>query len=137
MPKFPDFSDLTKKFDLQGLMDNVKSAINQISQVTPKPAPEGDEIAAQFVTLIEKVQRIAKIQAEQAKEIAQVNLMLNELYRVVDVFRHPEPTAAPAQTARKPATPPGGDHPHVAPKAESIQKPRKPTNPKGSTGRSE
>lgn len=126
MPKFPDFSELTKKFDFQGIMDNVKSAINQLSQVTPKPAPEGDEIAAQFVTLIEKVQRIAKIQAEQAKEIAQVNLMLNELYREVDVFRHP-----PAPSASAPgATPTPKATTSPAPSV-STPKPKKPTPPKG------
>lgn len=93
MPKLPDFSGLTKKLDIQGLVDSVKSAVGGSS--TPPKAPEGDEVAAKFVEIITLTHNLINTQSEQAKIIATVNTKLNALYKDLQLLREATNAAAP------------------------------------------
>lgn len=107
MPKLPDFSELSKKLDLQGLLDSVKSAVSGIG--TPPKAPEGDEVAAKFVEVITLVQTLITTHAEQAKTIASVHQKLNSLYKDIQAIQQgtsaTETTSKPLpeQEAQNPA----------------------------------
>ncbi len=83
MAKLPDFSELTKKFDIQGLVDSVKSAVGS----TPPKAPEGDEVAAKFVEVITLMQNLATSQAEQGKAISTIHSKLNALYKDTQLLK--------------------------------------------------
>ena len=78
MPKFPDFSDLTKKLDLQGMVDGVKSVLNPEHNL-PDPI-EGDELAHKMITLLAHVKNIADRHTEQGKEIEKLAKQMNQVY---------------------------------------------------------
>jgi hypothetical protein len=104
MPKLPDFAELTKKLNIEGLVDSVKSAV---SGGVPPKAPEGDEVAAQFVEIITLTQNLANAHAEQGKAISAVHSKLNALYKGLQLLRETSAakvdvsvqTTAAAQTA--------------------------------------
>jgi len=85
MAKLPDFSELTKKFDIQGLVDSVKSAVG--GSGSPPKAPEGDEVSAKFVEIITLTQNLANTQAEQGKVITAVHNKLNSLYKDLQLLK--------------------------------------------------
>ncbi len=87
MTKIPDFSELTKKLDLQGIVDSVKSAIG--TQTPPAEAPDGDSIAAEFVEIITALQQVTKTQSEQAKALDHLGNKLNALYKNVMAYKTP------------------------------------------------
>lgn len=99
MAKIPDFGGLTKKLDIQGLLDSVKSAVAGTG--TPLKAPEGDEVAAKFVEVIGSLQNLANLQAEQAKLINTINSKINDLYRDMQAIRDTTATT-PHTTAATP-----------------------------------
>ena len=86
MPKMPDFSELTKKLDIQGLLDTVKSAVGA-GIATPAKAPDGDQIAADFVALLTLTHTLAASHAEQAKVISDVHRKLEVLYKQVQALK--------------------------------------------------
>ena len=86
MPKMPDFSELTKKLDIQGLLETVKTAIGA-GTGTPAKAPDGDQIAANFVALLTLTHTLAVTHAEQAKIIADVHRKLDALYKQVQTLQ--------------------------------------------------
>lgn len=96
MAKIPDFSELTKKLNVQGLVDSVKSAVGG----TPPKAPEGDEVAARFVEVMNMVQDLNKAHAEHEKAVVAIHNKLNAIYKDVQLLRHP----AGSTEAGKPAT---------------------------------
>lgn len=102
MAKLPDFSELTKKFDLQGLLDSVKSAVGATN--TPPKAPEGDVVAAKFVKMIELAQNLATANAEQAKAIAHLHTGLNTLYKDIQAIQQLQTTATTVVTEQSTAT---------------------------------
>lgn len=98
MAKIPDFGSFTKKLDIQGLVDSVKSAVT--SAGGPAKAPEGDEIAAKFVELITLTQTLSNQHAEQAKTMSMVYSKLSALYKDVQAFKG----AAATPVENKPET---------------------------------
>lgn len=84
MAKLPDFVDMAKKLDFQGLLDSVKSAV---SGGPPPKAPEGDEVAARFVEIITLTHSLATAHAEQAKVIASIHSKLNALYKDMQLLK--------------------------------------------------
>lgn len=86
MAKIPDFGGLTKKLDIQSLMDTVKSAVSGTGGAPPKP-PEGDEVAARFVEVITLMQNLSTQQSEQAKAISTIHTKLNALYKDMQALR--------------------------------------------------
>lgn len=73
MPKLPDLGKLTEKFDLQGLMDNVKSILSPGSAIPENI--EGDPIAGKLALIYQSTKKIAELQAEQDAEIAKINAL--------------------------------------------------------------
>lgn len=82
MPKIPDFSELTKKLDLHGIMDSLKSAIGS---GTTK-LPEGDELTAKFAELAAMAQKLATAHSEQSQAIAEMYTKINNLAKEVQVL---------------------------------------------------
>lgn len=78
MPKIPDFS----KFDLQSIVNSVKSMINPEIKV-----PEGDFIGAKIVEVTKLIQDVSNMHAQAAKDLNKVNDILTSLYRELEVFR--------------------------------------------------
>ncbi len=104
MAKIPDFGGLTKKLDIQGLMDTVKSAVSGTGGA-PQKAPEGDEVAARFVEVLNQVQELANAHSEQAKTISAIHSKLNVLYKDVQALRTTSATATTTVTTSTTATP--------------------------------
>jgi cob(I)alamin adenosyltransferase len=93
MPKIPDFSQFTKKLDIQGIVDSVKSVINPAGAPIANP-PSDDELAIKFAQLHGLVQNLASVHAQQAKEIAELNASINGLYK--DMLELKKATLSPA-----------------------------------------
>ncbi len=80
MPKIPDFSQFAKKLDIQGIVDSVKSVINPAGAPIANP-PSDDELAIKFAQLHGSLQNLASVHTQQAKEIAELNTGVNDLYK--------------------------------------------------------
>jgi hypothetical protein len=81
MPKISDLS----KFDFQSIVNSVKSIISSDSG-TPK-VPEGDLIGSKMVTISTLLQEATKHQEQAARDLTQVNNLINELYKDLELFR--------------------------------------------------
>ena len=92
MPKLPDFSKLGK-FDLQSLVDNVKSMITPGSQIPP--GMEDDPMGAKLILIQAALQNLAQIQEQQQQELAKVNALLAALFKDLDALKHNTKTPPP------------------------------------------
>lgn len=93
-------SDITKKFDLQGIIGNVKSIISPAGN-TPSPNPD-DALGLKIAELSTLVQQLATDQAEQSKALTKVNKLLNGVFQDVEALRNPPeaPVAKEAPAAK-------------------------------------
>lgn len=79
MSKLPDFNELTKKLDLDGLVSSVKSMINpEESALQPK---EGDKVGELIAECSELTQEMAQQHAELAKNLKTLHSKLNKLFK--------------------------------------------------------
>jgi len=97
MAKKPDFSELTKKLDVSGIVNSLKSMINPAGG-TPDVDPS-DAIGMKIAQVSTLVQEMAKVQAQQTKDLQKVNQLLNGLFQDLEALRHP-----PEQTSESKAT---------------------------------
>lgn len=99
MAKNP-LSDFTKKLDLGGIVKNVKTMINPMSQ-TPDVDID-DPLGVKMAQISTLLQKSVLLHGEQTKLLEQTNTMVNELYEALEAIRNPagEPSdeAAPAAT---------------------------------------
>ncbi len=95
MPK-PDFNELSKKLNIQGLIDNVKSMINPEGN-TPKPAA-GDEMGEKMANISMSLQDCIKALSEQAKSLNTINQGINDLFKDLEAIRA---QAAKSETSGK------------------------------------
>lgn len=93
MPKIPDFS----KFDLQSIVNSVKSILNPES-ATP-PVAENDSLGKKIEKISLLLQNTAKQQAQSAKDLAQANGLLNALYKDLEEIRQQAVPSQPAPSA--------------------------------------
>lgn len=70
------------KLDLDSIVKNVKSLINPTGQ-TPKANPD-DAIGVKLAQLSTSIQLVANIQAQQTKEFAKINKLVNEVYSLIE-----------------------------------------------------
>jgi hypothetical protein len=94
MANIPDMSKLKGKFDLQGIMKNVKSIINPNS-IIPESA-QGNPVAFKLAEVIEAVKVLADAYGKQADIIARLNTLVGELSHEISLLQTP---AAPPTTA--------------------------------------
>ncbi|AML49557.1 hypothetical protein AYM02_09725 [Coxiella burnetii] len=80
-------SNSGKKFDFQGVLNNIKSMISPESN-TPSPDPS-DAIGMKIAELSVLAQQLTKSHEEQAKELANVNRLLNDLFKDLEAFSNP------------------------------------------------
>lgn len=85
MSKKPDFSDLTKKFDLNNIVGSIKSLINPTSG-TPEVDPN-DAIGLKIAQISVIAQQLSKVSEEQSKEFSKLNQILNGLYGDIERLR--------------------------------------------------
>ena len=76
-----------KKFDLQGILNNIKSMINPESN-TPNPDPS-DIIGMKIAELSILAQQLAKAHERHAKELTKVNRLLNQLFKDLEALCNP------------------------------------------------
>lgn len=79
--------DFTKKMNLQGVLDNIKSLVNPAGE-TPSPSPD-DAVGNKVAELSVLIQELAATNAEQAKKLAKVNRLFNALYKDIELLRQP------------------------------------------------
>lgn len=77
--------DPLKKFDIQGIITGIKSMISPEAN-TPQVNPD-DAIGVKIAELSTLVQQLASAQAEQVKELTQVNKLLNSLFNDIEALR--------------------------------------------------
>jgi uncharacterized coiled-coil protein SlyX len=87
--------DFTKKMNLQGVIDNIKSIVNPAGE-TPNANPD-DAIGTSIAELSVMIQELAAATAEQAKKLAKVNKLFNALYKDVELLRQPKEEEAPVE----------------------------------------
>lgn len=80
-------TDLTKKIDLNNIVKGVKSMINPTA-LTPDAADD-DALGVKLAQISLLVQSVANIQAQQTKEFAKINKLVNELYADIEALRNP------------------------------------------------
>lgn len=91
-------ADALKKFDIQGIINSVKSMISPEGNI-PNVNPD-DAIGMKIAQLSTLVQQLANAQAEQVKELTQINKLLNGLFKDIEALRKANaPTSNDAKTA--------------------------------------
>ncbi|MGB6976395.1 MAG: hypothetical protein WBE18_02935 [Gammaproteobacteria bacterium] len=100
MPKMPDFSKLTGKFDLQGIVDSVKSIITPGSSV-PESIKD-DPLVPRIAEISALLQQVMSVQAQQTEDLGKLNTLVNALYRDLEITKK----ASNAPTPGNPQTPP-------------------------------
>lgn len=98
MAKMSDFSKLTEKLHLQGIMDSVKSLMEP-SGVVPKNL-EGDPIAAKLMLIRSSIEALVQLQEQQQQEMTKINALIASLYKDLEAKQGP-------QTPEGSQTPPG------------------------------
>lgn len=91
---------MTSKFDLQSILNNIKSMINPESS-TPDVKSSNDAIGMKVVELSLLVQQLAKKCTEQAKEFNKVNELLNDLFKDIEVLRAQFGTSPVSKSSEK------------------------------------
>jgi hypothetical protein len=89
MAKMPDMSKLKEKFNLQGIMDSVKS-IMEPSGVIPKNL-EGDPVAAKLMLIHASIEALVQLQEQQQREMTKINLLIASLYKDLEAKNPPLP----------------------------------------------
>ena|SRR5579871_5483341 len=85
MIKMPNFSELSKKMNLQGVLDNVKSAMS--STVSSDKPPEGDELFNKFTEIMGLMETLTDMHTQQAKAIANIKSKMNELNKDIQTVK--------------------------------------------------
>lgn len=93
MAKKPDFSELTKKFDLNGILGGIKSLLNQDGGVPP--VDPSDAIGAKIAQLSLMTQQMGKMHQQLAQDFSAASHLLNELYQDLEALRHPPTVTTP------------------------------------------
>ncbi|MDF3054677.1 MAG: hypothetical protein K0Q74_584 [Gammaproteobacteria bacterium] len=78
MIKMPDLSELKKTVNFQNIVDNVKSAIETVSNHTTS-LPEGDELVGKFTEITGLVSNLLDMNAQQTRAIAHIKSKIHEL----------------------------------------------------------
>lgn len=81
-------TDKPNKFDLNSLINNIKSMINPTAN-TPNPAPE-DSIGLKLAELSILVQELQQAYVEHGKQLGKVNKLFNEIYQNLEEIRAKE-----------------------------------------------
>jgi hypothetical protein len=100
MAKKPDFSELTKKFDINSLVGGIKSLLNQGSEI-PQADPS-DAIGVKITQLSLMTQQMAKVHEQLAQDFTTASRLLNDLYKDLEALRNqPEnkPGSGPTSTS--------------------------------------
>ncbi|QLH43510.1 MAG: hypothetical protein HWD59_12915 [Coxiellaceae bacterium] len=105
MAKLPDLTKLTSKFDLQGIVDSVKSVINPGSAI---PANlEGDPVAAKLALVSQALDQLSQVHAQQEQQIAKITALINSIYQDLSANKTAtDKTAAPEAELNKAAAKP-------------------------------
>ena len=85
MSKKPDLSDLTKKFDIGGIVDNIKSMVNPGGD-TPDVDPN-DALGIKIAQISVKIQELVSSQAEHTKSLSEINKLLNAAFKDLEALR--------------------------------------------------
>lgn len=85
MAKKPDLSDLTKKIDIGGIVDNIKSMVNPGGD-TPEVDPN-DALGIKIAQISVKIQDLVSAQAEHTKSLSEINKMLNAAFKDLEALR--------------------------------------------------
>lgn len=80
-----DLSDITKKIDLNNIVNSIKSIVNP-GGGTPEADPE-DALGVKMAQISILVQELAKNQEQQAKDLLKVNQLINELFQDLQRLR--------------------------------------------------
>ena len=96
-PDLSSLTNLTKKFDLGGIVNSVKSIITPGGQ-TPTPQDPSDVLGNKMAELSLLLQDLAAAQSEQAKKLAEANQRLNEIFALI---RAQTPAKEPAPSPTK------------------------------------
>ena len=93
----PDLGELAKKFNIQGIMNNVKSMVNPEAN-TPKPA-SGDLMGEKMANISMSLQETMKALGEQVKNLDSINQGINDLFKDLQAIR--ASTAKPESPAKE------------------------------------
>ena len=85
MAKKPDLSDLTKKIDIGGIFDNIKSMVNPGGD-TPDVDPN-DALGIKIAQISVKIQDLVSAQAEHTKSLSEINKLLNAAFKDLEALR--------------------------------------------------
>lgn len=111
MPKKPDLSDLTSKFDLDKILGGIKSMINPAG-ATPEVDPD-DALGLKISQLSTLFQEIAKSHAQLAADFTKANEILNGLFKDLEAVRGSKPKATPTEKPTENVSEKAQAKPHV------------------------
>ena len=91
-------TDTKQKFDLKGILGDLKSMINPAGN-TPDPDP-ADAVGIKLAKLSVMAQALQEQHIAQSKKLAEMNTLFNEVYQDLAAFREKQAAAdAPASTS--------------------------------------
>lgn len=86
MTKIPDISKITGKFDIQGIVKNVKSMISPGVEI-PETA-KGDPIMYKLSEITKELKILAELHVKQADELAKLDGMVGSLYQDITTLKN-------------------------------------------------
>lgn len=85
MSKKPDLSDMAKKINLNGWINNIKALVSSEGQV-PDVDPD-DALGVKLESLTKKVNAMTKAQLLLANDLKEVSQLLNGVYTDIEALR--------------------------------------------------
>lgn len=85
MSKKPDLSDMAKKINLNGWINNIKTLVSSEGQV-PDVDPD-DALGVKLESLTKKVNTMTKAQLLLANDLKEVSQLLNGVYTDIEALR--------------------------------------------------
>ena len=81
----PDLSELTKKIDIGGIVDNIKSMVSP-GGGTPDVSPN-DTLGLKMAEISLKIQELVASQEQHTKSLSEINKLLNAAFKDLEALR--------------------------------------------------
>lgn len=91
-----DFSKLSEKLDIKGMVEGVKSIINP--EVGLPKDLEGDPVAAKLALIKMAADNLNELMQKQQEEVNKINVLINSLYKDLALKKAPTKTTTTEQS---------------------------------------
>lgn len=94
-----DFSKLSQKLDIKGMVDSVKSIINP--EVNLPPGLENDPIGGKLALIRAATEHLNELMKQQQEEMNKINNLIASLYKDLQQKNQPSTPSTPEEDQKK------------------------------------